>query len=113
MATGSAAEREACAYLRRQGLRLRERNYRCRWGEIDLVMEAGPTLVFVEVRYRRRGDYGGALGSVDRAKQKRLLRAASAYLARHRLADRPVRFDVVALGSASEPEWIEGAFEAD
>ncbi|MDZ7749354.1 MAG: YraN family protein [Halofilum sp. (in: g-proteobacteria)] len=109
---GRAAEQRALDYLEAQGLRLRARNYRCRWGEIDLVMETGEGIVFVEVRYRRHAGYGGAAGSVDRRKQARLVRAAGTYLARERLCERPARFDVLAIDTDGDIDWIPDAFEA-
>ena len=90
-------------------------NYRCRAGEIDLVMHDGDTLVFVEVRYRRRKRFGSGAESVDRVKQHRIIRAASRYLQQHpRWADNVCRFDVVSLsGDEGDPEieWIKHAFE--
>lgn len=112
-ATGRAAEDRVQAHLVAQGLRPRARNHRCRWGEIDLVMDDGDAVVFVEVRYRRRSDYGGAAASVDGAKQRRLVRAASDYLARNRMAGRPARFDVAAVGPDGRIDWIRAAFEAE
>jgi len=112
-AAGRAAEQRALDYLVRQGLRLRARNYQCRWGEIDLIMETGAAIVFVEVRYRTSGHYGGAAASVDRRKRGRLLRTASHYLARGNLGHRPARFDVIAAGPREQIEWITGAFEAE
>lgn len=111
-ARGRSAETRARRHLEARGLRLRAANYRCRWGELDLVMETDTTIVFVEVRYRRRADYGGAAASVDARKRERLARAAGDYLARNGLGERPSRFDVVALGPDERVEWITGAFEA-
>lgn len=111
-AAGRAAEQRALDHLTARGLRLRARNHRCRWGEIDLVMEAGECIVFVEVRYRTHAGYGGAAGSVDRRKRDRLVRAAGDYLARERLSARPARFDVVAVDGDGAVDWIEAAFEA-
>ncbi len=112
---GLDAEEFACAHLERGGLRLLERNYRTPFGEIDLVMAHGAELVFVEVRLRRRSDFGGALASVDRRKRRRLRASAEHYLQRHGSArHRPCRFDVVALsGPADDPviEWLPNAFE--
>lgn len=92
------------------------RNYRCRFGEIDLVMRDGGCLVFCEVRFREQAAHGGSSASVDRAKQRRISRTAAHFLRRHReLADRPCRFDVVAIdGPPRQPEvhWIRGAFDA-
>ena len=115
-AVGARLERAAERYLSERGLRTLARNYRCRGGELDLVMQHGDSIVFVEVRYRRSRAYGSAAESVDRRKQQRLLRAAEHYLARHGArAGCPCRFDVVALHGpldALELDWIEGAFSA-
>ncbi len=115
-ARGAAAERRAGAWLRRRGLRPLDANYRCRAGEIDLVMRDGDTLVFVEVRYRKDGRFGGAAASVNRVKQQRIIKAASRYLQQHpRWADDVCRFDVVSLsGDEDNPEieWIRHAFES-
>jgi putative endonuclease len=106
---GAAAEELAARHLQKQGLRLLERNYRVRGGEIDLVMQEGETLVFVEVRLRRSGRYGGALESIDAHKRARILLAA-----KHRLGGRdlPCRFDVVVLDDLREAriEWLRDAF---
>lgn len=106
---GQSAEQRACRYLQARGLRLRERNVRSRRGEIDLVMEDGSTLVFVEVRFRGATAHGSPLESVGAVKQRRLIRAAHAYLQRHRL-DRPCRFDVVAI-TGDHLEWVVNAFD--
>lgn len=115
-ARGTDAEDQACRFLRRQGLRLIARNYHCRQGEIDLIMQDADNLVFVEVRYRRQSRYGSGLESVDRRKQQRIAHCAAHYLHRHpRAAELAARFDVVALTpGADEPriEWIRNAFEA-
>lgn len=115
--TGDAAESLAAAYLATQGLRVLERNWRMRGGEIDLVCADGGTLVFVEVRLRTRTDYGGAGASITVPKQRRLILAARHYLMTHRTAahDRPCRFDAVLLDGIDEArlEWIRNAFTAD
>lgn len=110
---GKGAERDARRHLERNGLRFLESNYRCRWGEIDLVMKDGDTLVFVEVRYRNTERFGGAAASVDRGKQQRLCRTAANYLGRLHGRQPAVRFDVVALGPDREVEWIAAAFDAN
>jgi putative endonuclease len=116
---GNRNEKRAETWLRRQGLRTVERNYHCRQGEIDLIMrETDGTLVFIEVRYRENRSHGGALASVDRHKQRRLINTARHYLASHpAAATGSCRFDVVAV----EPErndhdgidWITNAFLAE
>ena len=110
---GQSAEAQACADLQARGLRLVERNYRVRGGEIDLIMRAADgTLVFVEVRARSNAAaYGGAAGSVDARKRRRIVLAARHYLAR--LAEEPVcRFDVVTL-DGGRLEWLPGAFAVE
>lgn len=107
---GAAAEQRAADHLARRGLKLVERNYRCRGGEIDLIMQDGATLVFVEVRARAPSRFGGAAESITRTKQARVILAARHYLARHGL-DAPCRFDVVLL-DGGECAWIRSAFEA-
>lgn len=109
--TGEAAEQLAAAYLERQGLRVVERNYRCRLGEIDLIMRDGSALVFVEVRLRSSGNFGGAAESITLRKQKKILQAARHYLAGQRSLP-PCRFDAVLLGGLEDGaiEWIKNAF---
>jgi len=111
--TGQAAEKQARHYLENQGLRLRARNYRSRFGEIDLIMVDGDTLVFVEVRLRTHTSYGGGLSSVDTRKQRKLARTALAYLQQHRLNDAYCRFDVIAVHPQGTTtfEWIRNAFD--
>jgi putative endonuclease len=109
---GVRAEELCAELLRKAGLRVLARNWRCRHGEIDLVAEEGGTLVFAEVRYRRDERHGGAAESVTAAKQGRLIAAARLYLMRRRETD--CRFDVLLLDSL-EPDrirWIRNAFTA-
>lgn len=109
---GQAAESQACRHLQQQGLELIERNYRCRQGEIDLIMREKQSIVFVEVRYRSNANFGGAAASVDQRKQAKLIGAASYYLQLHPvLAQQPARFDVVAI-TPTTLEWIRDAFQA-
>lgn len=112
-AEGDAREAQARVHLERAGLRFVAANVRFRVGEIDLVMHDRDVLVFVEVRYRRDGDFGGALASVTRGKQQKLARAASQFLAREpRWAEAPCRFDVVAIDDNSV-DWVRDAFRLD
>ncbi len=108
---GLAAEDLALAYLRGHGLELVARNYRSRFGELDLVLREGDTLVFVEVRLRTRADYGGAAASVTQSKQHKLVLAARQFLAEQG-RQWPCRFDVVSCDAleADSIEWIKGAF---
>ncbi len=111
MRRGAEAESRALAWLKARGLKFVARNVRYRYGEIDLVMREGDTLVFVEVRYRSRSDYGGALESVNAAKRARIERAVRLYVAATPGADgRALRIDVVAIGPEEDIEWIRNAF---
>lgn len=119
-AAGAHYEELARAHLERAGLDLVARNFSCRHGELDLVMQDGATIVFVEVRYRRGSSapvhFGDGIDSVGAAKRAKLVRAAGAFLALHpRLAERTCRFDVIAIaGDPSAPvlDWRQNAFEA-
>lgn len=119
-AAGTRFEEIALAHLRSAGLTLLERNYSCRYGELDLVMSDRDTIVFVEVRYRRGarvdGGFGDGADSVSRAKRAKLVRAAQMFLSTHaRLSNHTCRFDVVAIaGDATAPslDWRQNAFDA-
>ncbi len=110
MKPGAQAELVAGQYLQQHGLTLVETNYRCRFGEIDLVLRDGETLVFAEVRQRSSRDFGGAAASIDARKQQRLILTAQHYLA---MLPRipPCRFDAVLLDAAGNIEWVRNAFE--
>ncbi len=111
VASGQATETQALAWLQRRGTRLIARNYRCRSGEIDLIVEDGTVLAFVEVRRRRHQQFGGAAASVTPAKQRRLAQAAQHFLAgRSELP--PCRFDVICFDGAppAKIRWIKNAF---
>jgi putative endonuclease len=108
-APGQQAEDVALEFLRGHGLKLIERNYRCRFGEIDLVMRDAAVLVFVEVRMRRSRAFGGALGSITSAKRSRLLAAARHYLSSQG-AIPACRFDALLLNGDGDIEWLRDAF---
>lgn len=110
-AQGDSAEGRARAYLESQGLRFVRAQFRCKLGEIDLVMEDRDSLVFVEVRQRRSARFGGAAASVNHRKQRRILAAAAYYLQIHG-CQRPARLDVVAIEADNRIQWIPNAFEA-
>jgi putative endonuclease len=111
---GAAAERRAAMFLEQAGLALVARNYHSPFGEIDLIMQQDQTLVFVEVRFRGRSDYGTPAETVDSHKQSRLRATAEHYLQRDRRASkRPCRFDIVAVTASAEGdrlEWLRNAF---
>ena len=113
-ASGRAAEQNARSHLEQHGLRLLFQNWSCRCGELDLVMLDGDTVVFVEVRYRKNTQWGGALASIDERKQQKLIFAAQYFLQREsRWANSPCRFDVVAIDSHPDQlNWLQNAFDS-
>ncbi len=115
---GVIGEEAAVRLLRRRGYRIRGRNVRCPMGELDVVAEDRETIVFVEVKTRSTVEYGDPFESISPLKQRRLQRLAVYYLATRRLADRPCRFDAVAVtvtpdGRVQRLELLVHAFEAD
>lgn len=118
---GQYTENLACEFLLNHGLKLIERNYHSRMGEIDLIMQDDTHLVFVEVRYRRNNHYGSGAETITNGKQSKLLKTASAYLQQHaKLAKYPARFDVVSMtgvinttnNTGVNINWIKNAFGA-
>ncbi|NDK38056.1 YraN family protein [Pseudoxanthomonas gei] len=121
-ARGDRAETAALEYLLRAGLRQVASNANYRGGELDLVMRDdsgrdGPSLVFVEVRYRKSAAFGGGAASVDAGKRRKLIHAAQSFLSEHRqYANTACRFDVIeADGDPDSPRitWLRDAFRAD
>lgn len=112
---GREAESAAEQYLRRQGYRIRDRNVRSVYGELDLVVERAGVVVFVEVKARRTNAFGGAPYAVDSRKQVRIIKLAAHYLAQHKLNNQSCRFDVLlCAGASADPsaiEHIQNAFE--
>lgn len=117
---GAQAEAQAEAFLQQQGLITRCKNYRCKLGEIDLIMlqktSLGTCFVFVEVRLRTNKRFAPALATVDYRKQQKIIRTATRFLQEQRLFDKVAcRFDVIALdqtGTAPPIQWIQNAFGA-
>lgn len=108
---GYKAEENALSFLTGKGLTLVERNFHCRFGEIDLIMRDGETLVFVEVRKRKNRSFGGAVASVSAEKQRKLVKTANMYLlgCRHM----PLcRFDVVAF-DGDDCQWLKNVIEVN
>jgi putative endonuclease len=104
-AQGRQWEQAALLYLKRRGLQAVEENFRCKGGEIDLIMRDGDTLVFVEVRQRADTEHGGAAASITPAKIRRLVRAGQFYLLRFPVTP-PCRFDVIAI-DGEQVEWLQ------
>lgn len=114
--TGDDYEQLAAHWLQARGLRILQRNFSCKAGEIDLIAQDDTHLVFIEVRARSNSRYACAAASVDRRKQQRLLRTAQRFLQKHPSAARmPCRFDVIAIQPRQSPadadvRWIRAAF---
>ena len=112
---GEDAEMRSLEFLQNQGLKLLERNFKNRYGEIDLIMMDNKDLVFIEVRYRKNDLFGGALQSIDTKKQQKIRRCAQSYL-QNTVSQQFLgcRFDVVAV-SGHPPDfsidWVPAAFE--
>ena len=105
-------------YLSARGLQLIESNYRCRCGEIDLIMRDAQTLCFVEVRFRNSLNFGGASASITAAKQRKIIKTALFYLsAQHRGLDQALRFDALLIQQQDKGKldynWIQNAFYAE
>ncbi len=110
--TGSGGEDLASAWLEREGYSIAERNWRCRSGEIDLVVRRGSLTVFVEVKERRDGSHGLGLEAVTWSKRRRMIRAARLYAASKGLSETDLRFDVVSV-DGREVRHEAGAFDVD
>ncbi len=108
--TGDEAENLALNHLIKSGLTLVTQNYHCKFGEVDLIVNDGNTLVFVEVRFRKSDRFGSALESVTKSKQEKIITTARHYLTKQKLGEsRPIRFDVIGI-TAHNIEWIKHAF---
>lgn len=107
---GSAAENAAADFLQQQGLKLIARNFRCPYGEIDLIMQDGKTLVFIEVRLRNSNNFGGAAMSITQSKQQKLKRSAERYMQIY--GECACRFDAVLMQTIDTGtlEWVHNAF---
>ena len=115
---GKDAEDACCDYLKSQGLKLVDRNFNCRLGEIDIIMNDNGVLVFIEVRFRKNKNFGGGLESITHAKQQKIRRTAELYLQKNSQY-KNARLDVVAMSAASTSwtgkqrytfDWIKNAF---
>jgi putative endonuclease len=109
--SGGNGEEAAATFLQRHGLSIVARNYRTRFGEIDIIARDGESLVFVEVRLRAGSRFGGASGSIGAHKQSRIATAARVYLMQTRTR-LPCRFDVVTI-EGGELHWLRAAFSLD
>jgi len=112
---GHIGEDIACYYLERHGYKILVRNYRRRFGEIDIIARDGKSLVFIEVKTRSNNRFGNPLEAVDTRKQGQIAKVALDYLARNKLLDKPARFDIVTIFYKKEQipdvEIIKNGFE--
>ena len=111
---GTAIEDRACAYLQHHGLRICQRNYVRKTGEIDIIAQEGDMLVFTEVRFRAQQQFGKAFETVNAAKQRRIINTAKLYLQQHRQAQQfACRFDIISASLYNDQltiEWLKNAF---
>lgn len=109
---GNAAEKQALQFLEANGLILREANYLCKQGELDLIMMDQDTMVFIEVRKRKHTQFGEGSETVKESKQSKLYRAATHYLLAENLYDKiTCRFDIISINEIGLITWIKNAFE--
>lgn len=116
LTTGQQAELLACEYLQTHKLKLITKNYHCRRGEIDLIMQDKTTLVFIEVRYRKNDRFGSALESVNHKKQAKIIITAEHYLLQNRQQFSGYRFDVIAISPTQQSNdiiWVKDAFHSN
>lgn len=107
---GSITEGAAADYLERMGVRILEKNFRCRSGEIDLIGQDGEYLVFFEVKYRSTGKYGTSFEAVSYGKQKQICRVSDFYRLKKGLGENTMlRFDVIGM-DGNQIQWIKNAF---
>lgn len=114
---GQLAEQSALQFLQKKGWKLLEQNYYCHYGEIDLIMHDQADVVFIEVRYRSRIDYGCAAETVNKSKQKKLIKSAKHFLQKKQWLHKVhSRFDIIAVQGIAQQwqlDWIKNAFLAE
>ena len=108
---GTDYETVATKYLEQKGYSILERNYRCPYGEIDIIARDKETVVFCEIKYRKKGSYGNPLAAVDSRKQRRISKVALYYTAGYKAPENVFyRFDVIGIDGEGQIEHIENAF---
>lgn len=112
---GRNGELAAIKFLKKKGYRILEKNFRSKVGEIDVIAEQAGVIVFIEVKARSDHEFGHPFEALTPAKQKKIIQTAQSFLARKRITDKPMRFDVVALTSDPADSWkielLENAFQ--
>lgn len=110
LVSGAQAEQQAYEFLLSKGLAPVCRNFRCKQGELDLVMLDQQTLVIVEVRFRKSNSFGGAVASITAKKRAKIIAATQHYLGEYGVKN-TVRFDVIAISGVTGLNWIKNAFQ--
>jgi putative endonuclease len=112
---GQKGEKQAAQYLKKKGYKVVTANYRCQYGEIDLIARDADILIFIEVKTRTSTDFGGPTAAVDYRKQQQISKVAHHYLVTHHNDDVDARFDVISIlspiGQKTEIEHITNAFD--
>lgn len=111
---GKRGETLAISFLKKNGYRIIESNFRCRYGEIDIIAQEGKTVAFIEVKTKTNNRFGSPTQAIDLRKQRQVSKTALIYISQKRLTNYSARFDVVGVnikGSNSEIELIKNAFE--
>jgi putative endonuclease len=114
ISVGKCGENIAIDFLKKNGYRILENNFRCRFGEIDIIAMEGKNISFVEVKTRTDNRFGSPKSAVDFRKQRKLSKMALLYLTQKRLIDYPARFDVVSIRKIdrqTDIELVKNAFE--
>lgn len=115
--SGKKGEDIAVSYLKKQGYKIIERNYKTKLGEIDIIASDKGVVAFIEVRSNNSGKFGSPLETINRDKELKITRPALMYIKRHKLEDSPCRFDIVSVKAVDsvcpEIELIRDAFDLD
>lgn len=106
--SGKDGEEKACNYIKAKKYKIAERNYRCLYGEIDIIAESNGVLIIIEVKYRKSDKYGKGYEAVNTVKQKKIIKTAEYYI-NEKNVKMPVRFDVISI-DGNEITHIENAF---
>ncbi len=107
---GDIAEQQALDFLLKRGLQLICKNYRCKTGELDLVMTEQQILVIIEVRFRQSDKFGSAVETITLKKQSRIIAATKHYIMNNNITSQ-IRFDVIAISANQKINWIKNAFQ--
>ncbi len=110
---GQDYEDMACAYLKKNGFSIIERNYSAVTGEIDIIACEGKTLVFVEVKGRSAESSGSPLEAINKSKQRKIIKTALCFIKRENLRPDEIRFDALGISSGNKIEHIRNAFQND